>query len=152
MSFAPALLQGLGTLVSVVGAISQGRAANAAARYNATVNDQNAALARQEAADQATQQRRESYLRMGAIRAAQGHAGGDAGAGSVLDIIGDAAAQDELEQQNIAYRGALKARGFENTAALDRYSGAAAVRSSYLKAGSELLTGGARTYQLWKRT
>src|SRR3954468_14168830 len=98
--------------ISAIGAICQGQAAKAAADYNATINTQNAQISRQESIDLARQNDRETYLRLGAIRAAQGHAGGDAGQGSVLDIIGDQAAQSELEKQNILYRGELKARGF----------------------------------------
>ena len=86
-------------------------------------------------------------MRLGAVRAAQGHSGGTGDAGSVLDIIGDSAAQSELEKQNILYRGELKARGYTNTATLDTISGQNAVTSSYYKAGSELLSGGVGVYK-----
>jgi hypothetical protein len=75
--------------------------------------------------------------------------------GSVLDVLGDTAAQGELEKQNILYQGEQRARGFNNTAALDTFSGKQAQRSSYMKAGSELLSGGANAayaYNRLKRT
>lgn len=135
-----------GAAVTAYGAIQQGQAAKAAAQFNETVNTQNAELSRQEAADNARLQDRENYLRLGAVRAAQGKAGGAAGEGSVLDVIGMVAAQGEEERQRIVYAGELKARGFTNTATLDRQSGEQAVRSSYFKAGGELLGGVAGAY------
>lgn len=154
--------------VSAVSAVRQAQAqsqqyqqqadvAQVAGNFNATVNDQNAEIVRQDAKDQALQSDRETYLRLGAIRAAQGHSGGSSGQGSVLDILGDAAAQSELEKQNILYQGELKARGFQNTSMLDRYGGATSssrlsaaadntMSAGYLKAGTELLSGTANAY------
>lgn len=137
--------------ISAYSAIRQGKAAEAAGEYNATVNTQNAQLARQEALDLSKQQERENYLRLGAIRANQGKAGGAAGEGSVLDFMADVAAQGELEKQNIIYQGELKARGFTNTAALDRFGGQQAKSQSYLKAGAELLGGAADAYTTNKK-
>jgi hypothetical protein len=154
MAFVAAALPYLQAAMAVVGAISaiqQGKSAKAAADYNARINEQNAGIARQEAADLARQQERENYLRLGAIHAAQGKSGGAAGEGSVLDVLGDTAAQGELERQNILYRGELKARGYTNTAALDRFEGSQAVSSSYMKAGTELLSGAASAYDTFGR-
>lgn len=138
--------------VSAIGAIQQGQAAKASANYNAAIADQNAQLSRQQAQANATQQARENYLRMGAIRAAQGHSGGEGGSGSVLDVIGDVAMQGELQKQNILYQGELQARGYGNTAALDRSQGKNAVTSSYFAAGSALLQGGANYYKISNST
>lgn len=132
--------------VSAIGAIRQGQAAKAAGDFNAQINEQNAQISRQESLDLARQNDREAYLRLGAIRAAQGHAGGAAGEGSVIDIIGDTAGQSELDRQNILYRGELKARGYTNTAELDSVGGENAQSASYMKAGSELLGGAANAY------
>jgi hypothetical protein len=141
--------------VSAIGAIQQGKAAKAAADYNATISIQNAQIARADAAAMAGQQDRENYLRLGAIRAAQGKSGGEVGEGSVLDVLGDTAAQGELEKQNIIYQGEQRARGFTNTATLDTFSGKQAQTAGYMKAGSELLSGGANAayaYNRLKRT
>lgn len=129
--------------VSAYGAVRQGQATKAASKFNAAVADQNAAIARQEARDLAMQQSRENYLRLGAIRAAQGKSGGAAGEGSVLDVIGDAASQGELQRQYILRSGEMKAAGYTNTGMLDRMSGKNAQTAGYLQAGSELLAGGA---------
>lgn len=132
--------------VSAYSAVRQGQAAKAAATFNETVDKQNADIARANAQAQAKQQDRENFLRLGAIRAAQGKNGGAAGEGSVLDIIGDVAAQGELEKQNILYQGELQARGYGNTATLDRFQGKNALTSSYYKAASDLLEGGSQAY------
>lgn len=148
------MFQAAGTAMSVFGALQGGDAAKKAADFNEKVNLQNAALARQEAQDQVRILDRQQYLLAGAIRANQGASGGKQ-QGSVLDVLADAAAQGELEKQMTIYRGELKARGFENTAKLDEYGGEVAKTGSYLRAGSELLSGAVNTYKSYtslKRT
>lgn len=144
-------IQAAGAVIGAINAIQQGRAANAAAQYNAAISEQNAAISRSDAAAQAAQIERENTLRLGSIRAAQGRAGGAAGEGSVLDVLGDVAAQGELERQQAIYQGELRARGFTNTAQLDRYSGRQAQSAGYMRAGAELLSGGSRAYQSYTR-
>ena len=144
-------IQGAAAVVGALSAIQQGRAAQAAANYNATINEQNAQISRADAAIEATQVQRENALRLGAIRANQGASGGAAGEGSVLDVLGDVAAQGELERQFVLYQGEQRARGFTNTAQLDRYSGRQARSASYMRAGTELLSGGAAAYNSYTR-
>lgn len=141
-----------GAAMSAVSAVQQGKAAQAAAQFNATIARQNAEISREQTRAQVGQHDREQILRMGAIRAAQGKSGGAANEGSVLDILADTAAQGELQRQDIIYRGALTERGFRNDAALDEFSGKNAKRQAYLQAGSELLQGGASAYSAMKRT
>lgn len=152
-SFLP-MFQAAGTALSVFGQLQAGKSAKVAAEYNEKINRQNADIARQEAADQARIVDRQNYLLQGSIRANQGASGGRQ-AGSVLDVIADAAAQGELEKQMILYRGNLKARGYENTAELDKYGGETARTGSYMRAGAELLSGAVNTYKSYtalKRT
>lgn len=139
-----------GAAMSAMSALQQGKAAKAAAEYNASLAAQNAEAARDQTILQVRQADRESYLRLGAVRAAQGASGGKE-AGSVLDVIADTASQNEVQRQDIVYRGALAQRGYTNTAALDRFSGDTAQTGSYLTAGSELLQGGGRAYGAMKR-
>lgn len=146
MAAALPFFQIAGTVMSVFGALQQGSAASNAASYNARVAQQNAKIARDQASMQAQQADRENYLRLGSLRANAGASGGDVGQGSVLDVIGDVAAQGELEKQNILYRGELAARGYGNTAALDTYSSETSRTGGYLRAGSELLAGGVNYY------
>lgn len=127
-------------------AIRQGQAAKAAADFNAAVSTQNARLVREETELQLRQQDRENYLRLGSARARAGASGGSTSEGSVLDVIGDLASQGELARQNVIYQGAMKERGFLNTATLDTFEGEAALQASKLKAGSELLQGAGGYY------
>lgn len=147
MAAAIPFIQGAAAVVGAINAIQQGRAQKAAADYNATISTQNAAIAQADAAAQAAQIDRENYLRLGQIRTAQGKSGGEAGSGSVLDVLGDVAAQGELDRQMALYGGEQRARGYANTAALDTFSGRQAESAGYLRAGAELLGGGAKAYQ-----
>lgn len=142
MAAALPFLMVAGSVMSAIGAIQQGQAAKSAGEYNATIAMQNSQIARQNAQDKAAQSDRETYLRLGSIRANQGASGGASGEGSVLDVIGDVAAQSELEKQQIIYQGELQARGFQNDAELESFSGKTKQNASYWKAGSELLSGG----------
>lgn len=139
-----------GAALSAVSAIQQGKAARAAAEFNATVSRQNAQITREQTIQAVRQADRENYLRLGAIRAAQGASGGRR-EGSVLDILADTAAQGELQRQDIIYRDALAERGYLNTASLDEASGRNAERTAYLQAGSELLQGAASSYSMMRR-
>ena len=112
----------------------------------------------QQSEAEAGQVGRENYLRLGAIRAQAGHQGGRGGTGSVLDVLGDVAAQGELEKQNVLYQGQLQARsslnkagGYTGTAGLETASGANAQSAGMMKAGTELLSGSAKTYSAYKR-
>lgn len=134
-------------VVGAGAAIQQGETAKAAANYNVKVNQQNAQIAKQQAEDLAVQRDRETFMRLGSIRAAQGKSGGSGSEGSVLDVLGDAAAQSELEKQYIIYRGKLGERQFNNTAGLDAFAGERAQTAGYMKAGSELLYGAGSYYK-----
>lgn len=149
MAVAAAVVVAIAAVVGAAVAVRQGNAAKAATRYNVKVNEQNSLIAKQEAADLATQHDKETYMRLGAIRAAQGKSGADSGAGSVLDVIGQVAAESELERQYIVYRGALGERQFVNTARLDQISGDQAATSGYMKAGQELLAGSGASYKAY---
>lgn len=126
--------------VSAYGAYQQGQAAKTQAKFNAKIADENAQSARAQSAMQQQQQDRENYKRLGAIRANQGASGGTM-EGSALDVLGETAAQGELEKQNIGYRGEMQARGFTNTASLDLFGGKQAEKAGNIQAGSELLKG-----------
>lgn len=134
-------------VVGAGAAIQQGETAKAAANYNVKVNQQNAQIAKQQAEDLAVQHDRETFMRLGQIRTAQGKSGGSGTEGSVLDVLGDAAAQSELEKQYIKYRGALGERQFNNTAGLDAFAGERQQTAGYMKAGSELLYGAGNYYK-----
>lgn len=132
--------------VAAYSAIQQGQAAKAAGNYNATIQTQNAALARQQAQQLAAQSDRETYLRLGTIRANAAKNGGASDAGSVLDVLGDAAAQGEMQRQSILRAGEMKARDSSNTASLDSFQAKFAGEAGYTTAAGSLLSGGAGYY------
>jgi hypothetical protein len=134
-----------------VGAVVQGYSAYKMGQYNAAMAEQNAALSRQEAKALAKQQDRENYLRLGAIRAAQGKSGAASDEGSVLDVIGDVVAQGELQKQYIIRSGEIKARGYEGVASLDRAQGQNAMVGGFMSAGASLL-GAAGKYDSGSRS
>lgn len=155
MAAALPFMMAAGAVISAVGALRQGQAASSAAKFNAQVAQQNAQIARNNAQARAAQEARESYLRLGAIRAAAGGSGVASDEGSVLDVLGDAAAQGELARQQALYQGELQARGYTNTANLDESRAEQVQTGSYWKAGSELLSGGTKAYDSYanlKRT
>jgi len=125
--------------VSAVGAVMQGYSAYKMGKYNAKLAEGNADIARQEAKMLSQQQDRENYLRLGSIRAAQGKSGGAGDEGSVLDVIGDVAAEGERQKQYIIRAGEIKAGGYAATASLERASGRNAMTAGYLSAGAALL-------------
>lgn len=111
----PTLLATTAAASTVVGAVSAHQSAQfdkRMAKRQALIHQQNAQIARKQAASQAQQAERRSRLRLGAIKAAGG-ASGAAGTGSVIDILGDVATQGELERQNELFKGELAARGQE---------------------------------------
>ena len=140
MAFIAPVLMYVSAGIAAYSAIQQGKAAEAAAAFNEITNRQNAEMSRSEARMRASQTERETMLRLGAIRAAQGASGGT-GEGSVLDVIADSARQGELERQYEIYRGEAAARGYKNTATLDARQGSQAAKAGYLRAGQDLLGG-----------
>lgn len=131
--------------VSAYGAIQQGQAAKQQAKFNATVAQQNAQAARANSVMQQEQQQRETYKRLGAIRANQGASGGTM-EGSALDVLGETAAQSELEKQNLAYRGEMQVRGHTNTASLDLMQGKQAAKAANIQAAGTLLQAAGTAY------
>jgi hypothetical protein len=150
MTAALPYIMGAGAVMSAISSIQQGKAAKSAGDYNAQINEQNSQLALEQSQRDAAQVGRANYLRRGALIAAGG-ASGTKQEGSVLDILADVGAQGELEKQNVLYGGQLASRGYLNTASLDRAQGKNARTSSYYKAGSELLTGGAMAGEMYGR-
>lgn len=141
-----------GAAVSAISAYQQGQAAKKAGEYNAAIAMQNTKMARDQAAARAKQTDRMNRLRLGSIRASQGASGGAQDEGSVLDVLGDAAVQGELERQNVLYQGEVEARGHENQAQLARMGAKSAGKAGIMSAGSALLGGASSAYGGMTRT
>jgi hypothetical protein len=104
--------------MSAMSALQQGKAAKAAAEFNANIARQNAQITREQTLQQVRQADREALLRTGAVTAAAGASGGKQ-QGSVLDVLGDVGAQNEIAAPG--HHLSRRARGarLQNTATLD---------------------------------
>jgi len=135
----PALMM-TGAAISAAGAIQQGNAAKSASTYNATLKERDAAIATQQANQEAQQVRWQSARMQGSLLAGYG-ASGVTAEGSPLDVLANSASQAKLDEETVLYRGKLKSTGFMSDAALSRYGGTVAQQDSQLKAASYLIGG-----------
>lgn len=138
-------LTAFSTAFKIIGSMQQARAGSNAARFNEQVNLQNAAIARNNAAENANRSRLETRRRLGAIRAAAG-ANNVGLEGSPLDILEDQAATGELDALTIQHEGEIEARGFDNSATLNRSRAKNARRAGFTSAGSALLLGTTKAF------
>ncbi len=129
-------LMAAGAAMSAVGAIQQGKSANAAAQYNAQLSRQNAIAKRAAAKEKATREARLGTKRMGALRAMDPNK---------MDLLEDSAIEEELAYQSIIHEGETGAIGDENTARLDVARGKAAQSAGYTQAAGSVLLGGAES-------
>lgn len=129
-----------GAALATVGAISQGKQASDAAKYNAKIAEQNALAARQQGAAQQEQQRKMAEKKMGSMAAAYS-ASGVSYEGSPLDVLAESAGNAELDYQTIKYNTELKAMGYSNTSELENTRGKNATTSGYLNVASSMLKG-----------
>lgn len=138
------------TVFGVGGAIQQGISAGRTANYNARLAENNAMAARTAAAAEAERERVRALRLTGTQRAGYGKAGVQL-SGSALDVIGDTAAQSELDALTILYGGESRARAAEADAAGQRFMGSAARGGALTQAGSSLLTGGSKIYRATRK-
>lgn len=150
--FDPSTVQGIGTVVQVLGILNKSSSESEAARFNAAVADQNAGLALAQGEADVVQQRRLGELRMGRIRSGYGASGIRSDSGSALDVLEDSAAQAKLDEQNIRYGAMLRARGFNISADLDRRRASSASSGGLFSAAGAALLGYARMQQMEKST
>ncbi len=131
--------------VSTAGAISQGRAANKAAKFQAAQLQQQADRDRQLAAQEARDLRDSESRRQAALRARVA-GGGATLEGSPLAVLSDLAGESEFQAIRRVASGEIAANRAEGQAALRRFEGRNAKRSGLLKAGSTLLTAASSSF------
>lgn len=136
----------IGTGISVLGTIQAGREQKAQAEYQAKVQEQQADEAYASAQRDAAEKYRRGRIMMGDQRAAIADAGGDLTDPSVLDIMGDTAAEIDLAARTDIYRGDQQARGYNDAAVNSRISGANAQKASFITAGANLFSGVSNMY------
>lgn len=147
MQALPMVIMMAGAAVSAAGAIQQGRAASAAAKYNSQVADQNAAASRQAAAVDEARQRQLNYRNLGQMRA------NAAATGITMDSFGDifqaSAEQAELDAQLIRYDGEQRARGYQQESDLETMRGKSARSESVTGAAATLGRAAGSMYDLY---
>jgi hypothetical protein len=115
--------------------------AQQAGEYNAQVAEQNAALARQQAFEEARRTRIQGRKVIGDMAANYGHSGIGI-QGSALDVLMESTANVELDALTKEHSGFTKASMFEGEAEMDRSMGSEARTSSYFSAAGQLMAAG----------
>jgi len=127
--------------LGAAGSIQQGQAAKAQSKFQAAINDQQAARERLISAGEEQDFRRQQSALLAERRAAMGKSGIDIGKGTPLLAASDFAAETELQAQRIRAGGETQATRLEQQAALTRAGGRAAQQRGLFRAGSTLLSG-----------
>jgi len=131
--------------INAINTINQGQAADRASRFEAERNRQQADQARRIANQRATDTRDVAARRNAALRARVAGSGVTF-EGSPLAILSDLAADGELQALRETASGEADARVAEGNARLTRFKGREARRSSFLRAGSTLLTAASNNF------
>ena len=143
-----AILTAVSTVVSAVGSIVQGRAAQKRDESQAEISRQQADRERQVAGEQEGDFRARQRRAAAAVRAAGGARGVDISVGSPLLSAEDFSRETTIQALRIREGGAIRATRLEQQADLLRAKGRAAATSGIIGAGSSLLSGAARTAKI----
>ncbi|MGE8105149.1 hypothetical protein ACQKP1_15830 [Allorhizobium sp. NPDC080224] len=130
-----------GTILSVAGAMEQGREEKARFEYQKKVNEQQADEAQAASQREAIARNREGRLLMSQQRAALAGSGGNLTDPSVIDLMDDTKEQVTLASQTDLYKGEQQARGYNDAAKVAGYDAGAAMRKARLNAMSNLFSG-----------
>ena len=134
------------TAIGTTGALSEGREAYRAGRFDYQSLRQRAAATEQSGRLSLMQFNRLANKLQGTQRAVA--ASGGPISGSALDVMADTAAQLDLERQNMAAQTAAEASAYRTQADESRRAGVAKRRQGYLKAGGVLLEGSSRLFDM----
>ncbi|WP_456389747.1 hypothetical protein [Profundibacter sp.] len=136
-AISPAIMAG-GTILGAVGAIQQGKAAQASAEYSARQFEAQGKAERASAQRKAINEGKQKDLVMSRARAV----GASSGGGLDLELMGDIEEEGTYRSLTALWEGEERAKGRNAQAAAQRASGAAANRAGGIKAFSTILSGG----------
>lgn len=145
-----------GTVLSAAGAVQQGLAANANSKAQQQMLNSRAAQADLKANDEralsqrrAGEDRRQAQLKSSRAMAVAAAGGGATFDPSIINLMGDLAAEGEYNAGIETFEGETRARDLEFGADLDRFegeqarsAGKSAKRAGFIKAGSTILMNG----------
>jgi hypothetical protein len=143
MAAALPFLMMAGQAVQAVGSIKAANAAQDAAEFNAQQAEKNAALTREQAADNERTYRINSQKDIGKMQAGFA-ANGLSLEGSASDVLAEAYATSEFDVQKIKHGASLQELSYKQQAEAERKKGGAAMTGGYLSAAGTLLSGGAK--------
>lgn len=144
MAAALPIIGAVGTVVQTIGAIGQGNAGKQSGEYNAQIAEQNIGIVRQQAKDDERQLRVHGQKTLGEMRAGFGASGVQSNEGSAADIIGQSAANIEMDALTVRHGGEIQAWKHQQQANLYRLQGANAQTAGLFEGAGKLLSGGAR--------
>lgn len=157
-------MAGVGGVVSSIGTIlggnaaeDAGRAQQQAAYFRAAQEEQAANESRAAAQRSALEQRRQTGLAQSALQARAAASGGGADDPTIQNLAGDIAARGEYQSLLEMYKGENRARGLEDEATGSRLSGDAALaegkakkKTSFLSAAGTLIGAAGSAYKTYK--
>jgi hypothetical protein len=130
-----------GTILSVSGAMQQGKEEKARFQYEQKVAAQQADEAQAASQREAMARYREGRMLLSQQQAAIAGSGGSLSDPSVIDIMDDTKEQITLAAQTDIYRGDQQARGYNDAAEVADYDAQNAMRKARLNAMSNLFSG-----------
>lgn len=135
------VLIGAGTGLAMAGQMEAAQAAEATAKYNQRLQEQQAREIERRTQFQQQRQAEAAQRVEGRMRAAMGKAGAVSTVGSPLLLQAKQASESELENLLIGREGYISAEQARATGRMDLYQSKVAKRAAYIGAGSTLLTG-----------
>ena len=123
--------------IGAVSAISQAQQQKSAAKYNEKVANQQAVATQQAAAANADKTRRAAQKQIGSMEATYA-ASGVSLEGSPLEVLEQSSRNAKLDELNILWSGQTSARGYQDTANLEKSKAANAMSSGYMSAAGSL--------------
>lgn len=130
-----------GTILSVQGAMEQGREEKARFQYEQKVAAQQADEAKAASQREAMARYREGRMLLSQQQAAIAGSGGNLTDPSVIDLMDDTKEQVTVAAQTDIYRGEQQARGYNDAAKVAGYNAESAMRAARLNAMSNLFGG-----------
>lgn len=129
-----------------VGSIQQGMAANSAGKYTKKVMKINAKSARGDALEARDRIRTEARRTMGRQIVAQGGSGFAIGTGSALDDLFESAIEREIDIATVRRQGEMKALGFQQQGDLARAQGKSAMIGGLISGAASFVEAGEKAY------
>lgn len=140
------ILGAVGTGIQVLGTIQAGNDANARAQYEAKQQEMQADEAVAASQRDAAAEHRQGQQLLSQQRAAIAGSGGSLTDPSVIDLMGDTAAEANLAARTRMYQGDQQARGYNDAAKASRISGRNARTASLISAAGGLFSGVSSMY------